>query len=219
MKKIAIVVGSTGLIGKALVDRLCNDERYSSVKLLVRAPIAPKHNKITVIVVNFKNREQLQQHVVGDELFCCIGTTIKKAGSQEKFEEVDYRIPRELAEVAAKNDVGKFLMISSLGADITSSNFYLKTKGRAEEAVINAKIKNYLIVRPSLLTGNREETRVGEIVGKVVLNIFNPILLGPLKKYKPVSDELLSNALLNIANRDFKNKIFESPELFKWGKA
>ena len=216
MNKTAVVVGGTGLIGKALVKKLCADSRYREVKLLVRKPTAVVDSKVTVIELDFTNIEQLKQHVVGDELFCCIGTTIRKAGSQEKFEEVDYQIPKNLAFAAAKNNVHKFLMISSLGANSNSPNFYLRTKGKAEQALTAAGLNNYLVVRPSLLTGTREETRVGEKIGEAILSILKPVMLGPLKKYKPVSDVLLSNALVNIANSNFKNRVFDSPELFQW---
>lgn len=214
MNKNAIVVGSTGLIGKALVAKLCEDVRYQEVKLLVRKPVEPVHSKVEVVMVDFNNITQLEESVVGDELFCCVGTTIGKARSKSKFEEVDYNIPKNLAEIAAKNGLQKFLLISSLGANKSSLNFYLRTKGKAEQAVINSGIDNYIIVRPSLLTGNRNETRVGELVGGAVLTLLKPLLIGPLKRYKPVSDALLSNALIQIANGNFKNRIFESPNYF-----
>ncbi len=185
--KTAVVIGATGLTGHLLVEALLNDQRYEQVKVLVRNSFSVEHQKLKVLVTDFQSSASLAAGLKGDDVFCCIGTTIRKAGSQEAFREVDYDIPVKAAAIALQNGVNQFIVISSLGANAHSSNFYLRTKGEMEQAVLKVGLPKVVIVRPSMLLGDRKEVRVGEKIGQWLIIALGPLLIAGLKKYRGIS--------------------------------
>jgi uncharacterized protein YbjT (DUF2867 family) len=212
--KTALVFGSTGLTGNALTHLLIEDENYSLIKLFVRKPSSIKNPNVKEIIIgNDFSETDISEELRGDELFCCVGTTMKKAGSKEAFEEVDLNIPVRLSKIAVKNQVGKFLIISSIGANPRSRNFYLRTKGKMEEQVLISGIKKIHIFRPSLILGNRNENRFGENIGKILYKVFSFVFIGSLKKYKGIEAKAIARAMINVAKGDYKNNIFESDEM------
>ena len=185
--KTALVFGSTGLTGRALTKLLLNDDRYSRVVIFVRKPVQNDHPKLEIIVDDLSDPGKISGKIRGDELFCCLGTTMKKAGSKKAFQHVDLDLPVELARIAHSNEVGKFLVISSIGANPASGNFYLQTKGKMEEGISHYDFRQISIFRPSLLLGKRDEFRLGEEVGKFLFKVLSFLLVGPLKKYKGIN--------------------------------
>jgi uncharacterized protein YbjT (DUF2867 family) len=154
--------------------------------------------------------EKLHEHrVSAQDVYCCLGTTIKQAGSQAAFRRVDFDYPVALAQAAARDGAQRLLVVSSLGADARSSVFYSRVKGEMEDAVRAAGVAKTLIFRPALLSGPRGEYRLGERVGLVIGSVFGPLL----GKYRPIHGDLVAAAMLRAALDDLPSQAFESPQI------
>ena len=195
MLKTALVLGATGLVGKALVEQLCRDRRYQTVTCLVRKPLskdfftvnAANVAKVQPIVVDFENLEDYQGYFGCQHIYVCLGTTIKKAGNKSAFRKVDFEYVHIAAQLARAQRAMSFVWISSVGANAKSNNFYLRVKGELENAIINMSgLDNACAVRPSLLLGEREEMRPAEKLASMLSPWLSPMMLGGLSKYKPV---------------------------------
>ena len=195
MLKTALVLGATGLVGKALVEQLCRDRRYQTVTCLVRKPLskdfftvnAANVAKLQPIVVDFENLEDYQGYFGCQHIYVCLGTTIKKAGNKSAFRKVDFEYVHIAAQLARAQRAMSFVWISSVGANAKSNNFYLRVKGELENAIINMSgLDNACAVRPSLLLGEREEMRPAEKLANMLTPLLSPFMLGGLSKYKPV---------------------------------
>ena len=209
--KTALIIGSTGLIGSELLNLLLESSHYTKVITFVKRDTGIKHPKLTQHIIDFDKPETYKELVVGDDFFCTIGTTIKKAGSQKAFRKVDFEYPRQFAAFALQNRVKQFLIISSLGADANSGNFYLKTKGEIQDFLKDCNFESVAVLQPSLLLGNRTEFRLGEKVGAFFMKSLSFLFLGNLKKYKPIEGKTVAKALLKIAQKnDTGFKIYES---------
>jgi uncharacterized protein YbjT (DUF2867 family) len=213
-RRIALLAGTTGLTGSSCLELLNDDVRYSQVKCLTRRPIEFGSPKITNIICDFAQLEKVEARLVCDDVYCCLGTTMKKAGSQERFEEIDRNYVVNLAKIAKKHGAKNFAVVSSLGADANSSIFYNRVKGKMENDILAIGFEKVVIIRPSLLTGERTEHRRGEKIGVVFSRAIAPIFFGPLKRYKPISAYKVASSLiaLNFRN-DLAKPIFESEEL------
>lgn len=211
----AIVAGSTGLIGSYLVDVLQDDQQYGEVILFNRSPKIFNSNKIKEVLVNFDELESVELNTQIDIGFCCLGTTMKTAGSKDAFYKVDFTYCLEFAKLAKKLGAKKFILVSSLGADAKSSNFYLKVKGQIEEAIENLGFEAfYVIMRPSMLLGDRRENRIGEAIGKAVMTTFDFLLAGPFRKYKAIHGKKVAVAMAKAGASEFEGKvIFESDKI------
>ncbi len=209
--KTALIIGSTGLIGSQLLNLLLDSNDYLKVITFVKRDTGIKHPKLTQHIIDFDKPETYKNLVVGDDFFCVIGTTIKKAGSKEAFRKVDFEYPRQFVSFALQNKVKQFLIISSLSADAKSGNFYLKTKGEIQDFLKDCSFESVAVLQPSLLLGNRTEFRLGEKVGAFFMKTFSFLFLGNLKKYKPIEGKTVAKALLKIAQTNNKGfKIYES---------
>ncbi len=215
--KTAIILGSSGIVGTALLQQLITDEAYSKIKILVRKPSEIKHPKIEEIIVDFKNINSYQHLVVGDILFSCMGTTLKNAKSKAAQYEVDFTYQFQTAKAAAENGVKTYVLISSIGASAKSSTFYLRMKGELEEAVKPLPFQQINIARPGPLGGNRKEFRISEVLSFPILKFFNG--LGLFKKYRIIDVEIVAKAMMNSTKQN-ENKwnVFESEEMFTIGK-
>lgn len=212
--KTALIIGSTGLVGAQLLNLILESPVYDKVVVFVKRETSIKHPKLIQHLIDFDKIENYQNLVVGDDFFCTIGTTIKKAGSQEAFKKVDLIYPKQFAQIALKNKVSQFLIISSLGANEQSTNFYLKTKGEMEAFLKKLTFKSTIILRPSLLLGNRTEFRVGEKFGAIFMKTISILLFGKLQKYKPIESKTVAKALFELAQQNQDGfKIYESNEI------
>jgi len=208
-KKTALIIGASGLIGQQLVQQLLEDERYEKVTALVRKPLDIEHDKLTQTRYDFDWPDA--DLAIGEELFCCLGTTIKKAGSQANFRKVDYDCIVETAKIALANGTKKIAIISSIGADKDSSIFYNKVKGETEEALRKLKYEACYVLRPSLLMGARDELRMGELVGKLAMTAFS---FAVPKKYKGIEGKQVAKAMIAVMQSDKTGfQILESDEL------
>jgi uncharacterized protein YbjT (DUF2867 family) len=216
--KTALIIGSTGLIGSQLLNLLLENPNYARVITFVKRDSGIKHPKLTQHIIDFDKPETYKELVVGDDFFCTIGTTIKKAGSQKAFRKVDFEYPKQFAAFALQNKVKQFFIISSLGADAKSGNFYLKTKGEIEDFLKDCNFESVSVLQPSLLLGNRTEFRLGEKVGAFFMKTLSFLFLGNLKKYKPIEGKTVAKALLKIAQTNNKGfKIYESDAIQEIG--
>lgn len=176
MSNVALIAGATGLVGSSLLDLLLNDNRYSTVISLQRNHAALSHPKLVVIQTDFTNLDEITLPEITD-VFCCLGTTIKKAGSKEQFKKVDYTFPLVLAQRAARANAAHLLVVTAMGANASSFFFYNKVKGELEEQLATFKdIPIISVLRPSLLLGDRVEKRIGESIGIVLVQGINKVL-------------------------------------------
>ena len=212
--KTALIIGSTGLIGSHLLDLLLESQEYEKVITFVKRDSGIQHPKLKQHIIDFDKPETYKELVVGDDFFCSIGTTIKKAGSQDAFRKVDFEYPKQFASLAQQNKVKQFLIITSLGADANSSNFYLKTKGEIQDFLKNCAFESISILQPSLLLGNRTEFRLGEKMGVYFMKLFSFLFIGNLKKYKAIQSEAVAKAMFIVAQKNYKGfQIMESDSI------
>ena len=212
--KTALIIGSTGLIGFQLLELLLKSAEYEKVISFVKRDSGIQHPKLEQHIIDFDKPETYKELVVGDDFFCTIGTTIKNAGNQDAFRKVDFGYPKEFATIAMQNKVKQFLIISSLGADANSGNFYLKTKGEIQDFLKNCIFESVSVLQPALLLGNRTEFRLGEKIGAFFMKLFSFVLIGNLKKYKPIKSEAVAKAMFTIAQKNYKGfHIIESDEI------
>jgi len=213
-RKIAVIAGASGLIGKHLLEQLLASPEYVRVISIGRRKPALQDEKLEPVISGFSDLKKFSFWTETNEVFCCIGTTMKKAGSKEAFRKVDYEIPVRLAEAAALADA-RFHLVSSIGASAESTNFYLRTKGETEAFLRSAGLRSVHIYRPSLLLGKREEFRFGERLGIVLYGAFSWLMLGPLRKYRGIQAAKVASAMLYFSLRKAETGFFvhENSEL------
>ncbi len=195
----ALIAGATGLVGGFLLDRLLQQRLYRDVRALVRRPFDRQHPKLTTVVADFEQLDENAEDFQVDDVFCCLGTTIKKAGSQAAFRRVDHDYVATIARLARAAGARRFLLVSSIGADAATSNFYLSVKGSAEEAVEACGFPELHIFRPSLLTGPRPEKRSGERAATFATRLVSPLLVAGLRRFRPVHGRTLALAMVEAA--------------------
>ena len=218
-KRTAILFGASGLVGSHLLELLIKEETYEKIMLFNRRSVQPGSSKVEEIITDFSDLKQLEEKLTGDDLFCCLGTTIKKAKTRESFRQVDYGIPVALAEMVSRKPVERFIVISSIGAKAESANFYLRTKGEMEQSLIQILGKKVIIIRPSILLGKRSEYRFGEEAGKWFTDLLNPLFLGRLARYKGIQARDVARAMLYLAIHGAEKQIIESDQLHMLSKS
>jgi uncharacterized protein YbjT (DUF2867 family) len=214
--KSAIIFGATGLTGKELFNNLLGDERYDKIYNVVRKKRTKNYLKAEEIIFDFKDFSSLPK-VTADHVFCCLGTTIKKAGSQEAQQIIDRDYPIAIAKYAKEINADKLVCISSVGANKESRNFYLRTKGEMEEGV-KKNFENAVFVRPSFIFGKRDEVRPFERIGISLFYIINPFLPDKLSKYKGIDANKLAHLMIDVC---YKNtpQILHYSEFMKYMSA
>lgn len=200
MKKTAIIIGASGLTGSILLNRLLDDKRYTTIKLISRKRIEGLPSKVNQYIGNLFDLKSFKEDFTGDEVHCCIGTTSKKTPDKAIYRSIDYGIPVAAAKLSRENGIQTFLIVSAIGANASSRIFYNKTKGEMERDVLLEKIKKTYILQPSIIGGNRKEQRIGEKIGLVVFKLLQPLFLGKLKKYRITEAEHIAQAMINLAN-------------------
>jgi uncharacterized protein YbjT (DUF2867 family) len=216
MVKNVLLVGATGLVGKVLLYQLIENERIGIIHVLSRRPLTIKHHKVIVHETNFTDLTKDKEAFNVDAIFCCIGTTIAKAGSQDAFRKVDYDIPVLLSKLGHVTQVPSIHVVSAMGADKNASIFYNKVKGEMEESIMNSGITHVCIYRPSLILGNRNEFRMSELIAQKMLKPLRFLFAGPLAKYKPIEAKHVAKAMLNnfLLNKQ-GIEIIENDHIFK----
>jgi uncharacterized protein YbjT (DUF2867 family) len=215
MEKNALVIGATGLVGRELVQLLTEENNYSTVTVLTRRK-SFEHPLIKEVVVDFSNLAAYREEFTADDVFCCIGTTIKKAGSQAEMKKIDLEYPVEIARLAYEMGAKQLLAISAIGADNNSKIFYSKLKGEFEIQLRDIGYPSITILRPSLLLGNRNEFRLGEKLSSYLLPPLHFLLVGGLRKYRGIKASSVAAAMSKLARKNkIGTHILESDEIEK----
>ncbi|MDA8537434.1 NAD(P)H-binding protein [Candidatus Pelagibacter bacterium] len=211
--KTALLFGSSGLVGEHLLNQLIKDTNYSKIKLFVR--LVPEINdpKVEIIKTDFNNLQNHKEDIKGDDCFFCIGTTKKNSPDKDEYKRVELEIPKEVAQIAKSNLVNSFIFVSALYANPKSSGEYIRFKGQVEEELKTLNFPKLGIMRPSFLIGNRNEKRASETIGIFVFKLLSPLLLGPLKKMKPIHSETVASAMIAATNENLEKNTFESNEI------
>jgi uncharacterized protein YbjT (DUF2867 family) len=216
MRRNALVVGATGLIGGHLVRLLLEDPDYHEITVLTRKEFPLQHYKLAKRLVDFRKLESALRGVLVHDVFCALGTTIRKAGSQEAFKKVDFEYPLRTASAALKLGAKRFLVVSSIGADASSSYFYLRTKGELEKALSVEGFGGLMIFRPSLLLGQRSEFRLGERIALAAMRMVYPVMRGPLARYRPIEASVVATAMIAAAKQNLRDvHVFESDHILQ----
>jgi uncharacterized protein YbjT (DUF2867 family) len=211
--KTALLFGSSGLVGGCLLDQLINDDNYSKIKLFVRSVPQISDPKIEIIETDFNNLENHNEDIKGDDCFFCIGTTKQNSPDKNEYQRVELEVPKQIAQIAKSNLVNSFIFVSALYANPKSSGNYVRFKGMVEEELKRLNFPKLALMRPSFLMGDRKEKRVGEKIGIFIFKLLSPLLLGPLKKMRPIHSETVAKAMIRAANKNLEKNIFESNEI------
>ena len=211
--KTALLFGSSGLVGGHLLNQLIKNNSYNKIKIFVRSVPKISDPKIEIILTDFDNLQNHKEDIKGDDCFFCIGTTKQNSPDKNEYRRVELEIPKKIAQIAKLNSMNSFVFVSSGYADPNSSGEYLKFKGEVEEEIKRLNFTKVGIMRPSFLLGDRKEKRVGEKIGIFVFKLLSPLLLGPLKKMKPIHSASVAKAMIRVANENLERNIFESNEI------
>lgn len=202
MSKVAVIAGSSGLVGTELLHQLCALKEYSAIRLLVRRPSGFIHAKVQEFMVDFDHIETFTEQIRGDVFFSCLGSTKAKTPDKRRYYQIDHDFPLHMAEAAITNGVQQFHLISAIGANDKSSNFYLKMKGKTEQDIDKIPFRSKHFYRPSFLAGDREESRMLEKVGLGLFKLINPLLLGRLKRYRSIPAKDVAKAMIIQSLKD-----------------
>ena len=211
----AVIAGASGLIGSCLLELLLASPQYDEVVVLVRKQLPVAHKKLLQVTVDFDHLEDHQALITGHALFCCLGSTRKKTPDLAQYRKIDYDYPLQLAQIAVENRVMHYHLVSALGADPNSSNFYSRMKGEIEAAVMKAGVKCLHIYEPSILTGNRQESRPMERFAISLINAINPLLIGSLKKYRSIPAATVARAMFKQSLKTEEGIFVHSSERIK----
>lgn len=212
---IAVITGTTGLVGGLLIKKLLEDSDISSVISVSRKSTQLQHSKLKeVLLQDFAELAKTQEQLHGDIYFCCLGTTIKAAGSQENFRKVDYQSVIDFAKIAKSHDAKHFVVVSAMGANPKSAIFYNRTKGEAEQSLRTLDLNSLTIFRPGLLLGDRKEHRTGEKLMSQAVHLASSII--SLDRMKPLVTpaEVLAGHMLSEGKKSSKGvKIIEAKNI------
>lgn len=217
-KKTAIILGATGLTGQLLLSKLVDDDNYSQIKLFSRRASGNTSTKIKEFTGDVLQLENFRDNFTGDEIFCCVGTTSAKTKDREIYRAVDYGIPVTAAKLAVENMISTIIIVSALGSNPNSKIFYSRTKGEMEQDVLNLKIPNTYILRPSLIVGKREENRFGESLAAGLSVVMNFVLVGKAKKYRSIQADTIADAMIQLAKERPELLIVDSDIIQKLGE-
>lgn len=193
----AIIAGASGLVGGLLLDILLQRPEYDEVIVLVRKELPLTDKKLLQLPVDFDKLADYADDINGHAIFSCLGSTRAKTPDLTVYRKIDHDYPLQLAQIGAKNGIDQLHLVSSLGADEKSSNFYTKIKGETEEDIKTSGVKSIHIYRPSLITGKRKEHRAFEGVLLAMARIIDPLLFGGMKKYRSIPAQTIAMAMFN----------------------
>jgi len=198
--RTALLAGGSGMVGSRLLPLLLEASEYARVHALSRRPLSLDNPRLANRVLNFT--ASLQSQLKGlqcQDAFCCLGTTIREAGSQEGFRAIDHDLVLEFARVALGAGAERLVLVSAVGASAASRNFYLRVKGETERMLAGLNFRALDIMMPSLLLGARRGVRPLELLAQGAMWAFNPLLLGNARRYRAVSADTVAAAMLGAA--------------------
>lgn len=196
----ALIAGATGLVGGHVLQLLLAGGAYERVVAVGRRELATRYQRLEQRIVDFDTLDALADFPAADDIYCALGTTIKRAGSQEAFRRVDHDYVVALAHAGLRAGATQFLLVSAIGADPNARVFYSRVKGETEAAVRQLPYRGIQIFRPSLLLGERAEFRIGERVATWFAPVVGLALVGPLRRYLPIQATDVAKAMVRIAH-------------------
>ena len=212
--RTALVAGATGLVGGHVLRLLLADPDYQQVTVLARRALPQAHPKLVTRVVDFDRLEEVTPFPRAQDLFCCLGTTIRIAGSRDAFSKVDFTYVYDVARLAARNGAAQLLLVTATGANARSRIFYNRVKGKVEDAVRALPLHGIHIFRPSLLLGERAASRPGEGIATAVSRAVQWAFVGPLARYRPIEGETVARAMVQVAKAGRSGaRVYESEEI------
>jgi uncharacterized protein YbjT (DUF2867 family) len=208
----ALLLGASGLTGGYCLQELLENEQFEKIITPLRKSIVVNHPKLEQVIIDFERIEDYLVSLKADVVFCCLGTTLQKAGSKAAFTKIDYDYPLRFARLAQAQGAHTYIVVSSMGADTQSMFFYSQVKGRLEKELKNLNYKTLIIMQPSLLLGNRGEKRIGEDIAKVlmpVLDFFIP------KKYQPIHAQHVAKAMVKLSTQNLTGTLVKESDKIK----
>ena len=216
----ALLLGATGLVGGHVLDLLLADPAYTRVTVLTRRPLARMDSKLDQRTADFDRLRDHEISFVVNDVFCCLGTTIATAGSQEAFRRVDHDYVVEAARLASEHGKRRFFVVTAAGANAQSRIFYNRVKGETEAAIRALPLETAVILRPSLLLGERTESRAGESVAQRVMPALDWMLVGPMRRYRSIQASTVARAMVRLARQGTQGvRVVESDEIQQIGGA
>jgi len=198
--RTALIAGATGLVGSLCLKQLLADPAYDQVIAISRRPVPESHPKLSQKIGDFDKLGQLTS-IAADDAVCALGTTIRKAGSQDAFRKIDLGYSKAFADLALAGGAQQFALVSSAGANHRSSNFYLRTKGEIEDAVKALPFTSVHIFQPGFLMGSRSEQRPSEGIGLALAKALQFAFIGGLRKYRPILASTVAAAMVAAVKR------------------
>jgi uncharacterized protein YbjT (DUF2867 family) len=221
--RAGVLLGASGLVGSHLLHLLAGDPSYSQITLLTRRRLALDGGKVREAVVDFERPETFHAHVAGDDVFCCLGTTIKKAGSEDAFRKVDFEAPLAVAREARAAGAGQFLIVTAVGANAGSRIFYNRVKGEVEEALGKLDFPRGLkVLHPSMIVGERSERRPAERIVMALMRSTRPLFVGGMARYRAIDAIDVARAMHNAAVQEAEKggvRVYEGESLFSLVRA
>ena len=211
--KTALLFGSSGLVGKYLLDLLLEKSEYKKIKIFTRKKIKNNNPKLEIYNIDFNKIDKYSNYIRGNDCFFAIGTTRKLTPKKEDYIDIELNLPIKIAKIAKKNNIESFTYVSSGGANANSNNLYLLNKGKAEREIIKLSFEFTAIIQPSLLLGHRNENRIGERIAKFIFQKLSFIFIGKLRSFKAIHAKDVANAIIIINQNKLKDIIFKSSKL------
>lgn len=212
MNKSALLLGSTGLVGSELLEQL--KPHYDRIIVLTRKLDRTATAPIEQHMVDFNKLDDVADLFKVDDVYCCLGTTIRVAKTQEAFREVDYTYPLKAAQLAKAANANQFLIVTAMGADPRSSIFYSRVKGELEQSLLELSLPSLHIFRPSLLLGQRKQLRIVERIAIAMNPLLRFIMSGPLRRYRPIHASIVARGMWAAArSNSYGSHIYSSHEI------
>ncbi len=218
-KKIALIFGASGLVGGFCLKELLKSHNYDRVISFGRKELDIENEKLEQHIVDFEKIKDWKDLIQGHDLFCCLGSTIKKAGSKPAFRNIDFEYPKRIGIAALENKVNQFILVSAVDANSSSKVFYNQVKGELEDVIRLMKFWGVHILQPSILLGERNESRPLERVGMILGQSINTIFGDLLGRYQPVNAKDVAKSMLIAAqNLEGGLHVYNSSQLTRLGK-
>jgi len=215
-KLTALVLGANGLIGEIIVDLLLKNDKYNMVFAVSRKGVNKESPKLVQIFADMHNVEEKIKDIRVDVLFSCIGSTQAKSPNKDEYYKIDHDYPILVSTLLKKNGCNAVCLVSSIGANAQSKNFYLRLKGQVEQSIMALGFESTYIFRPSLLMGKRKEHRLLETVTQKLSPLFNMLMIGPWRNFKSISAESVARAMIHTASlRTSGVHIYQTEEIKK----
>ncbi|WP_031526518.1 oxidoreductase [Dyadobacter crusticola] len=212
--KKAILFGASGFIGSYLLEGLLDDPDYAQVTVVVRKDLNKKHPKLKVLIGDYNTLPELRYELIADEVFIALGTTRKNTPDEKIYYQVDHDYPVLATRIAKENGAKSVFVVTAIGANAGSSVFYVRTKGETERDIIALNMEHTHIFRPSMIMGDRQESRPLEKSFIGLFSLINPLLIGPTKKYRGIQAKDVAKSMLAAAKKPAgKVQIYEWKEM------